>query len=50
MALGSGSVTVPSTSMASFFGKLSQVFLVAGRPDPPTDEPKPPPDGGGESV
>lgn len=31
MALGSGSVTVPSTSMASFFGKLSQVFLVAGQ-------------------
>src|SRR6185436_16071447 len=33
MALGSGSVTVPSTSIASFFGKL-RVILVSGHVRP----------------
>src|SRR6187397_2042611 len=36
MALGSGSVTVPSTSIASFFGNL-RVILATGTPDPPTN-------------
>src|SRR4029453_4460604 len=49
MALGSGSVTVPSTSIASFFGKLRGT-LVSGHVRPPTGETEPPPDGGGQPV
>src|SRR4029434_2965216 len=49
MAFGSGSVTVPSTSIASFFGKL-RVILVSGHVDPPTGETEPPPDGSGQPV
>jgi hypothetical protein len=49
MALGSGSVTVPSTSIASFFGKL-RVILVSGTSDPPSGETEPPPDGSGQTV
>src|SRR6185503_7466321 len=49
MALGSGSVTVPSTSIASFFGKL-RVILVSGHVRPPTGETEPPPVGSGQPV
>src|SRR5262245_17142493 len=49
MALGSGSVTVPSTSIASFFGNL-RVILATGTPDPPTEQTDPPPDGSGQPV
>src|SRR6185436_1016543 len=35
MALGSGSVTVPSTSIASFFGKLRVILVFRARPTRP---------------
>src|SRR4029450_12558348 len=49
MALGSGSVTVPSTSIASFFGKL-RVILVSGHVRPAHGREGPPPDGSGQPV
>jgi hypothetical protein len=35
MAFGSGSVTVPSTSIASFFGKLRLILVFRARPTRP---------------
>ena len=49
MALGSGSITVPSTSMASFFGKL-QADPRRGVTGVPAGEPEPPPAGGSTQV
>jgi hypothetical protein len=42
-----GAVTVRSTSITSFCGKL-RVFLVSGASDPPWGETKPPPVEGGQ--
>src|SRR5437762_9437900 len=41
MALGNGSMTVPSTSIASFFGTLQMVLSVLGLAPGPADQPEP---------
>jgi hypothetical protein len=49
IAFGSGSETVPSISIASFFGKL-RVNLSTDTLDTPFGEPKSPPDGSDTQV
>src|SRR6266550_1668533 len=41
MALGNGSITVPSTSIASFFGTLQMFLSVLGPAPGPTAQPEP---------